>query len=132
MELGRGEASRTKGRALILLESLHEKQAGSPKATQQSPYLAACIIAYREGKEDSKSRYPQTRKEGFNAAKQKGEIAISGMQKPCVVTIVRSGVRGQGPPRLGAGGTSTRNRESSFMRGIMIIYLVFNDAGKLA
>jgi hypothetical protein len=104
MELGRGEGSRTKGRALILLESLHEKQAESPKATQQSPYLAACIIAYREGKDDSKSRYPQTRKEGFNAAKQEGEITISGMQKPCVVAIVRSGVRGQGPPRLGAGG----------------------------
>jgi hypothetical protein len=102
MELGRGEGARTKEGALILLA--HEKQAESPRATQQSPYLAACIIAYREEKDDSKSRYPQTRKEGFNAAKQEGEIAISGMQKPCVVAIVRSGVRGQGTPTLRSGG----------------------------
>jgi hypothetical protein len=128
MELGRGEGARTKEGALILLA---RKTGGKPEgnATISIPCRMHNRISRR------KRRFEITvstnTKKGFNAAKQEGEIAISGMQKPCVVAIVRSGVRGQGPPRFGAGvTTSTRNRESSFMRGI--IYPVFNHAGKLA
>jgi hypothetical protein len=104
MELGRGEGSRTKGGALILLESLHEKQAGSPKATQQSPYLAACIIAYREGKDDSKSRVSTNTKRGIQRGEARGRNHYFGDAKAVRCRNCQIGSSRTGTPTPRSGG----------------------------
>lgn len=108
-----------KGGALQHFSFTHEKRATeSPRATQQSPYLAAARISKRKEKKDRNHGYPQTRK-GDQRGKGRNTVSPFRARKSrALLQLSDREFEDRDPHARRAGGT-----RNSFM--LRIIYLFF-------
>jgi hypothetical protein len=127
VELGRGEGSRAKGGALILLA---RKTGGKPESNATIS-IPCRIIAYREGKED-RNHGIHKHENGIQRGEARGRNHYFGDAKAVRCRNCQIGSSRTGTPTLRSGGTtSTRNR-NLVLCAVLLFTLFFHHAGKLA